>query len=398
MSATKSNSNSSHKAKSSKSSHPSKSTATSKSSTSSTETTKRDRNSEFICKIKYQNNLPPIPFDPKLLSYPFDKLRFVKYQTISLDKNYKHLLHTEPDLGIPVDLIDPSVYLTPAKPEPPHPEDLRIIEPSDAAEKAAKRSRIEQVRPTVPWLIKTTYMGPVTDELHRPRGSVPEVQFGQRYAKEKKEEDETVIKAKQIQAIEETFELMDVPPKHTRQPELKPLQILPIFPDFELWPNRYTQVVIEDVLDEKMDPELKEALVGESIIKFYNLDPLKFFAYMVPKKRKIEEISEPGEGEEMEYEWIREYNYDVKKGTDPTYFFTMTQDAVYYDEITSKVSSTKLKQKSELPPLPSKITVVRRDLNEGEKQMREKRMNDLLQAEVLEQPDGEEIEDVPDNE
>jgi len=76
---------------------------------------KKQKTSEFLCKVKYFNNLPPIPFDPKFLNYPFDKLRYIRYSTTSLDKNYKQVLHNEPDLGINIDLIDPQAYRTPSK-------------------------------------------------------------------------------------------------------------------------------------------------------------------------------------------------------------------------------------------------------------------------------------------
>ncbi len=74
---------------------------------------KEKKPSEFLCKIKYYNNLPDVPFEPKLLNYPFDPQRFVKYQTTTLEKNYKFTLHTEPDMGIFIDLIDPNTYKPP---------------------------------------------------------------------------------------------------------------------------------------------------------------------------------------------------------------------------------------------------------------------------------------------
>jgi RNA polymerase II-associated factor 1 len=70
--------------------------------------------SEFLCKVKYYNNLPDIPLEPKLLRYPFDPSRFYKYAATTLEKNFKHSIHTEPDLGIQIDLIENSVYRPPA--------------------------------------------------------------------------------------------------------------------------------------------------------------------------------------------------------------------------------------------------------------------------------------------
>ena len=33
--------------------------------------------SELVCKVKYNNTLPDIPFDPKFITYPFDPNRYV---------------------------------------------------------------------------------------------------------------------------------------------------------------------------------------------------------------------------------------------------------------------------------------------------------------------------------
>jgi RNA polymerase II-associated factor 1 len=109
--------------------------------------------SEFICKFKYLNTLPDIPFDPKFLNYPFDDLRFAKYVTTSLEKNYKYQLHTESDMGIPIDLIEPNAY----KPLGINVDILGDGVSVDSALNTQKR-RFETLRPNVPWLRRTEYM------------------------------------------------------------------------------------------------------------------------------------------------------------------------------------------------------------------------------------------------
>lgn len=104
-----------------------------------------------MCRVKYCNSLPDIPFDPKFITYPFDQhrctgdgkhsqnnhrvyfyfrildrfrherfavsdvmrsfvCRFVQYKATSLEKQHKHDLLTEPDLGVTIDLINPDTY------------------------------------------------------------------------------------------------------------------------------------------------------------------------------------------------------------------------------------------------------------------------------------------------
>ncbi len=60
--------------------------------------------------MKYGNALPDIPFDPKFITYPFEANRFVQYNATSLERNYKHELLAEHDLGVTIDLINPDTY------------------------------------------------------------------------------------------------------------------------------------------------------------------------------------------------------------------------------------------------------------------------------------------------
>ena len=44
---------------------------------------------DLLCKVKYLNTLPDIPFDPKFIAYPFDPNRFIKYNSTSLEKKFQ---------------------------------------------------------------------------------------------------------------------------------------------------------------------------------------------------------------------------------------------------------------------------------------------------------------------
>ena len=96
---------------------------------------------DLLCSVKYKNNLPDVPFGPKFLSYPFDSqrylhtvpadvaevhvlsvmllytihspTRYIQYNPTSLERNHKHELLTEVDLGVPIDLILPETYINP---------------------------------------------------------------------------------------------------------------------------------------------------------------------------------------------------------------------------------------------------------------------------------------------
>ena len=87
-----------------------------------------EKKSDLLCRIKYCNTLPDIPFEPKFITYPFDSSRFIQYNATSLERAYKHELLTEHDLGVTIDLINPDTYkLNPNAPSI-HPDDEKILE------------------------------------------------------------------------------------------------------------------------------------------------------------------------------------------------------------------------------------------------------------------------------
>lgn len=61
---------------------------------------------DLKCKIKYQNNLPDVPFEPKSLAYPFDSNRYINYKPTTLEKQFKWDILNEQDMGIRIDLIN----------------------------------------------------------------------------------------------------------------------------------------------------------------------------------------------------------------------------------------------------------------------------------------------------
>ncbi|VDK27262.1 unnamed protein product, partial [Anisakis simplex] len=66
---------------------------------------------DFLCRVKYSNTLPDIPFEAKFLPCPFTSLsRFIEYKQTGLEKNFKFELLTESDLGVKIDLINPETY------------------------------------------------------------------------------------------------------------------------------------------------------------------------------------------------------------------------------------------------------------------------------------------------
>ncbi|KFO58667.1 RNA polymerase II-associated factor 1, partial [Corvus brachyrhynchos] len=158
--------------------------------------------SGVVCRVKFCNSLPDIPFDPKFITYPFDQSRFVQYKATSLEKQHKHDLLTEPDLGVTIDLInpdtyriDPGVLLDPA--------DEKLLEEEIQAPTSSKRS--QQHAKVVPWMRKTEY---ISTEFNRygVSNEKPEVKIGVSVKQQFTEEEIYKDRDSQIAAIEKTFE------------------------------------------------------------------------------------------------------------------------------------------------------------------------------------------------
>lgn len=114
----------------------------------------------LLCKVKYLNNLPDIPYDPKFIAYPFDPKRFYQYNPTSLEKNFKWDITTEQDMGVKIDLIDPDNYKNDQLVDHLDPVDNSLLQ--DENTNAADAKRTEQHKTTVAWLRRNEYISTET--------------------------------------------------------------------------------------------------------------------------------------------------------------------------------------------------------------------------------------------
>jgi RNA polymerase II-associated factor 1 len=126
-----------------------------------------EKKSDFLCKWRFFNTLPDVPFDPKLLHFPFEKNRFVKYTTTALESQHKSILHTEPDLGVPIDLIDPFAYKTPTKPAALDEADAKLLQTDEKQQTSSNGQKGQAFRPVASWLRKTEYISGAFSESKR---------------------------------------------------------------------------------------------------------------------------------------------------------------------------------------------------------------------------------------
>ncbi|XP_069631553.1 RNA polymerase II-associated factor 1 homolog isoform X2 [Haliaeetus albicilla] len=357
--------------------------------------------SGVVCRVKYCNSLPDIPFDPKFITYPFDQNRFVQYKATSLEKQHKHDLLTEPDLGVTIDLInpdtyriDPSVLLDPA--------DEKLLEEEIQAPTSSKRS--QQHAKVVPWMRKTEY---ISTEFNRygVSNEKPEVKIGVSVKQQFTEEEIYKDRDSQIAAIEKTFEdAQKVITQHYSKPRVTPVEVMPVFPDFKMWINPCAQVIFDSdpAPKDTSGPAALEMMSQAMIRGMMDEEGNQFVAYFLPveetlRKRKRDEEEEMDYVPEDVYDYkiAREYNWNVKnkasKGYEENYFFIFREgDGVYYNELETRVRLSKRRARAGVQSGTNAVLVVKhRDMNEKELEAQEARRAQLENHEPEEEEEEE---------
>ncbi|KDP40860.1 hypothetical protein JCGZ_24859 [Jatropha curcas] len=337
----------------------------------------------FLCKLKFRNELPDPSAQPKLMTLKRDKDRFTKYTITSLEKMYKPQLFVEPDLGIPLDLLDLSVYNRPSGRPSLAPEDEELLRDDESVTPVKRDGIKRKERPTdkgVSWLVKTQYISSLS--MDSAKQSLTEKQ-----AKEKREMkvgrnllENLNNRESQIKAIEASFEASKLPPVHATNKKLKPVEILPLLPDFDRQGDKFVMVTFDNspTADSetysKLDQSVRDACESKAVMKACvatGSDPAKsekFLAYMVPSPNELSKDMYD-ESEDLSYNWVREYHWDVRgdDANDPTSFLVSFDDeAARYVPLPTKINLRKKRAEGrsgdevEHFPVPARVTVRRR--------------------------------------
>ncbi|XP_057959494.1 protein PAF1 homolog [Malania oleifera] len=338
----------------------------------------------FLCKMKFRNELPDPTAQPKLMTLKTDKDRFARYTITSLEKMHKPQLFVEPDLGIPLDLLDLSVYNPHSVRPPLAPEDEELLRDDESITPVKTNSIKRKERPTdkgVSWLVKTQYISPLSMEAAKQ--SLTEKQ-----AKELRETrgGQNILenfnsRERKIQAIEASFVASKSRPVHSTNSKLQPVEILPLFPDFDRFEEQFIVAAFDSAptadseIYSKIDKPIRDAHEGKAIMKSFVATgsdpdkPEKFLAYMVPS---LNELSKDlyDESEDISFSWVREYHWDVK-GDDAddraTYLLSLEDGEARYVPLSTKLILRKKRAKEgrssdevEHYPAPASVTVRQR--------------------------------------
>ncbi|KAI8922651.1 RNA polymerase II-associated [Entophlyctis helioformis] len=379
---------------------------------------------EFVHKVKYRNDLPEIPFDPKLLEYPYPEDRLYRFQANSLYASTPYPLYTADDeAGLPLcpiahGLIE-QAFRNERIEEPTVP-----LDPEDRALLAQPTLRVDgsapaRLRPIVPWLRRTEYISLEGRTFGRNPDAGVETKMGVSIMK-----DENLHKLMdrsregQMKAIENSFDTvkkMNIKTiRHPTKPDVTPVEIFPVYPDFEFWPNSYVLATYdEDPLskgsstsgtkrnteqEREHDLKLEESLIKplkthtdyeqQPIMALYA--PTLATASKLREKRSRMEMEDydedEGFGQVYEYEFRRDFEPRTAELTYP-FFVEIRKDdgGAFYSPITKRLTLRKKRnlnnryEDEEIEEKPTKVVVSQRAFTESEEQEREQRMQDLLQ-------------------
>jgi len=359
----------------------------------------------FHCNVKYTNTLPDIPFDAKFIAYPFEANRFIQYKPTSLERNTKNELLTEADLGVTIDLINPETYDIDPNQEL-DPADEKLLE--EDVTPAADQKRHKQHTTTVTWMRKTEY---ISTEYNRftQSNEMAETKVGFNHQKRKKVQNVDLYKDRdsQIEAIEASFEAAKKSiTHHETNKRIKPVEILPFFPDFQFWHMPCAHVIFDT------EPT-QRGKTGSATLDQMSLGMIRgmedesgdqFVAYFLPSDETLEKRNDeangkqPPEEEEYEYKLAREYNWNVKnkaiKGFEENYFFVFREnEGVFYNELQTRVRLNKrrgLGGAGGVSSSVSKLVVKNREPTENEIRLQNAR---LVQLENIENQEDEDDAD-----
>ncbi|XP_036335697.1 RNA polymerase II-associated factor 1 homolog [Rhagoletis pomonella] len=356
-----------------------------------------ERKSELICRVKYGNSLPDIPFDLKFLQYPFDSNRFVQYNPTSLERNYKYEVLTEHDLGVTIDLInrdlyqaDPYAQLDPA--------DERLLEEDVHTPHDSMRSR--QHSRSVSWLRKSEYISTEQTRFQPQNLENIEAKVGYNVKKSLREETLYLDRDAQVKAIEKTFnDSKQEITKHYSKPNVVPVEVLSVYPDFKNWKYPCAQVIFDSdpAPAGKNVPAQLEEMSQAMIRGVMDESGEQFVAYFLPTEETLDKRRNDftenilyKDDEDYEYKIAREYNWNVKskasKGYEENYFFVVRQDGVFYNELETRVRLNKRRVKAGQQPSNTKLVVKHRPLDSNEHRMQRYRERQL-------EPPGDEEEE-----
>lgn len=303
---------------------------------------------QLVCPVHFTNTLPPIPFPPKFLPFPFNPDRFVEYKDTSLIRGYKYKLAFPNNGTIPVELLNPGKYATPVGARLDQ-TDKTLATMSHSMQEQQRRQLMEV---QTSWLRKAEYLGPEVRFLGTNHSSDNKVRADGAEEAHLKDRDS------QVRSILKSFEHAQEVPVHPTRPDLTPVEVMPLLPDQDLWLYPFAQVHFDtDPLSRDRRSALETDRLQQALVMAQRAEDQKdeFLSYFLPTRKCVAERKRarlegnPDPATVFEYDKIREYSFDLRRREDTTdemYFFVFRHDeksgqmAVVYNELVQRIRLT----------------------------------------------------------
>jgi len=309
-----------------------------KSKRSSTSTdhhgSKRKKKSSFVVDMRLRNELPDIPMNPKWIKVPWKPERLYNYHKSTLEQKYSYRVHMEPTIGLPINMIDPSTAENPSatlqqadvfllRRENDEVQDyLRGAGDGKALSSFGTSLSVRRiydansVRQGKHWLRRTMYMDNNQFAQQNNQISGTEELMKQSDALAKRIKQAEINLKDKSERIERSFALSKEAPIHAEKPNMKPVKVFDILPDFNLveQPLYQTHLIDERLLDGVAVPS------GDETSKKYSKTELALLSrtllypcsenssavsFLIP----TEEASNP-----KDFRWVRDYQYTIGEG------------------------------------------------------------------------------------
>lgn len=368
--------------------------------------------SDYQCKLKFQNTLPDIPFDPKFIMVPSEFNKYAQYKTTSLERNYKYQpLHTDAQLGIPIDLIDASVYTTPKNKIAVPEEDQDLLIPLGQQEQEQKKATtLKRYRPNAAWLRKTEYLSLLNENTFgRPQkrnSTTPSKSLQSQSSNINNENGSNgVLPIQQfendVELVENTFDLIKERTfVHPNNPDLKPVSIMSVLPDFDHWANNYTEVNFDHDPMDPIPPSLADSELDEFVEKQEQARSSgivkgitdKFVYFITPDivqdvndNNSRKRLKSNADANITEYKMQKVLTSDIFADKDNENFFLFVKNnTVYYNRLKTKVNLKRIKSREDKQLVderigkPESISYEIRQLSDKEKEDKSTILSNLL--------------------
>ncbi|KXS18655.1 hypothetical protein M427DRAFT_29557 [Gonapodya prolifera JEL478] len=309
----------------------------------------------FAFRTKYKNNPPPLPFEPKLLKYPFDRDRLHRYIPSDLaDNDQLEVWPQDHELGVPLNLFTLGVFERelkkagtglafprPRRPEELDPKDAALVGSLDQINALATSASVAVggviqpkpvgaavVRPgNVSWLRKTQY---ISSDANKHLGyKAPQVEHGSAPSPALEDIPESELLSRLQTTVERSFDSVKNTDlsrlRHPTKPELRAVEAYPLVPDFENWAGYFVSCVYQDGdplgaarMKSDMDDVRRETALlrptGEagSITQALYLPNDATAERLLQKRKRAEDGDDAMEedAEPSEFAFVREYDYE----------------------------------------------------------------------------------------